>query len=145
MNGATRLNAISKSGLPQPMLLIYFVPKESFATMDTGKVRTCANVLETHGIKYESAKQAAISKSLIDMSQGCNSAASTAGGGKDNDITNERILRYVLNNKSLLEKATKKAVEAYNEHNYIRANILGAWYLAFCEVSQKKADEFMEG
>jgi hypothetical protein len=45
LDGQHRLEAVVRGGVPIPMLVVYGVPPEAFATLNTGKTRSLADVL----------------------------------------------------------------------------------------------------
>lgn len=45
LDGQHRLEAVVRSGVPVPMLVVYGVPQAAFATLNTGKTRSLADVL----------------------------------------------------------------------------------------------------
>lgn len=52
LNGQHRLNAIIKSGVTLPMLVIRGLPRAAMDVMDSGRKRSAANTLTGHGEKY---------------------------------------------------------------------------------------------
>lgn len=95
LDGQHRLHAIIESDTTQEMVVIYNVPDDSFAVMDTGRVRQAADVLSIAGFS-DARLLAATARMLINYDRAKFSAILKNQGRKESGVvTHQDVLTYI--------------------------------------------------
>lgn len=137
LDGQHRLSAIIKYGQPVEMFVAEGLQPEAFEVMDTGKVRTAADVLSMHG--QESANNiAAIIRFIMMFKKGIYS-----GYTRDVSISHSDILEFSKAHPDI-EELLAFVRNVYRDFRYMPVSMIGGLYFMFAEKNQTKADEFFE-
>jgi hypothetical protein len=99
-DGQHRLAAIVQSGLTVPMLVIRGVSEESFDVMDSGKVRTPADVLSIHGLTSTAGKSSAVRALMLIERFGTVNASTVEGRAM---ATGPTVLAYLAEHPEVEE------------------------------------------
>lgn len=103
MDGQHRLSAVVKSNTPQKMTVIRGVSESVFHTIDTGSVRTAADVLSISGV---SNAEASVLATMIRIDLLVSNVGTThGGGGHKHLVTPSLILEAFQNNPEYLRCA----------------------------------------
>jgi hypothetical protein len=138
LDGQHRLLAIVRTGKAQELLVVRNLAHEVFKYMDTGKIRTAADVLAINGIPNPK-KAAAVVKFISSFKRGAYSDAGSQSSNK-RALTNSDVDIFI-------EKHGRKVADSipygYNKNNrFISPAVLSGLFFIFAEKDQDMADDF---
>jgi hypothetical protein len=140
LDGQHRLSALVKYGEPLKLTVVEGLNPEVFQVLDTGKVRSAADVLSANGLKYAH-NLAALARAIILYQAGRYSASSGSAKFK---ATNKNILDFVKKNDVLYEINAYCQNHVYENFRFIPLSTLGMIYYALSKKNQTKCDHFFE-
>lgn len=141
LDGQHRLAAIVKAGVPVRSFVVWNLPAESQATMDDGRKRTMANVLELDDIGGSHSKTAAsILRRIILLDRGYTDGS----GGGSAAPTKTEMREYLADNPDVIRAA--EVADQIRSARGIRcaASTVGLAYLLCARKSQADADAFFD-
>lgn len=128
-----RLLACIKSNVPFETFVIFNLPVEAFKTLDTGKMRSGADVLSIEGYKY--AKTTASAIRLISIL--------TDGAMSSYRLTNEEILDFADNNPEIIE-CSEFGHKYYDIGDHlVSASWLSATLFILSKIDREEAHQFV--
>lgn len=138
LDGQHRLSAIVKAGVTLRVFVVWNLPRESQDTMDDGRKRTMANVLELDGHSTHSRTTASIVRRAYLYDRGFYSSAGSANPSK------QEMKEYLAANPTIWDSAAK--AEAMRSGRGVRcaASTLGLAHFLFSRKSQVAADNFFD-
>jgi hypothetical protein len=141
LDGQHRLYACIRAKKPFETILVKGLNRDSFSTIDTGKVRSASDVLSIEGFKYTGFLAAAI-KNIIVWEEGYrkNHYFSKSNSRR---VTNEEIKEYALSNKKNTE-IILKATKWYFAQKLLGSSALGLLYYLFYRIDHELANDFFE-
>ncbi len=146
-DGQHRLHAIIESRTSQYIMIVKNLAVENFAVVDTGRLRTAAEVLYIDGVVSDAiaARQVAgITKFVVVYTTRNRYNAITLASNKSSGVTNELILEFVKGNKDLIQ-AQKFIMSIYRDFpKYLDVATLGGLYYIFSNKNKSKAEEFLK-
>ena len=135
LDGQNRLSAIVKSGVAITTCVMYNVPEDARATMDSGKKRTAADVLRFMGYKNSNIMapivRLAYIYDMLDREMNLNTRSYT--------INTDIITRHAEYLNPEIMTATTIAAGA---RRHLKPSVVGFCYLVFSRRHQHLADEF---
>lgn len=138
LDGQHRLHAIAKAGVTIQTVVVWNLPVEAQATMDDGRKRTMANVLELAERPQSAKTVASILRRAILWERGVVSTGGSAAPSKS------EMQRYLDEHPEVVEAAT--VAEHIRNSRGIRcaASTLGLAYYLFAAKSKPMADQFFD-
>lgn len=140
LDGQHRLTAIVKSGIPQDMLIIRGLEKESQHTMDAGSMRSTSDALKLRGEKNYIPLAAGI-KASVAWERGVRGFVGNASGGATR-VTTSEALDYLEAHPECREYA--QVAVKYKPHIAIPASALFLLWKLFSEIDPVDAHAFFE-
>lgn len=138
LDGQHRLNAIVKYDKPVESIIVEGLKKEVFSVLDTGKVRSAADIISASGYR-NSTNLAAISRAILLYKAG---RYSQTAGDKHFKVTNKMCLEFVEKTKELEEIASYCQNHIYQNFRFAPLSIIGMLYFIFSRKNQTKCDDF---
>lgn len=143
IDGQHRLHAIVNSGKAQRMLVIHGLDNTVFDTIDVGKKRSSADLLNIAGYKNVNVL-AATARALIIYESGVY-WASEAAKNLDYNPTGKQIVAYVGNNPDVADCTRQMQAQYHSAVRIVAPSAAGMAYTLASRVSQTKADAFLAG
>lgn len=132
LDGQHRLAAIVKSQTSQDMLVVKGVDGNTFSTIDTGKIRTKADVFALEGVE----NYTNISSGVNNYIKLCKGYTNTSVGTPKSQITNVDVLNEFNAHKDLFLSINKASANCYSKIRLMnRSNIFG--YMAYLILERK--------
>lgn len=117
VNGQHRLTAILQSNITVPLVLVWNVPEGAFATYDSGKKRTSAEVFATKGISNYVPCSAMVRKALMLQQTDRNIIRGASTVGRLTNATNLELLNEYEANKDKYDISLSTAKAYYRENS----------------------------
>lgn len=138
LDGQHRLAAIIKAGCTIRTFVVWNLPVEAQATMDDGRKRTMANVLELDGRDAHSKTVASILRRAILLEKG----VIDGSGGGSAAPTKSEMQAYYVDHPDILSAAAVADQMRATRGIRCAASTVGLAYLLCARRSQSDADEF---
>lgn len=138
LDGQHRLSAVVKSGTTQNFLVVRGLPKNVFATIDTGAARTASDVIGLVGVKNQNVAAAGARMYLNWKRNGSPGEPNT----KDR-LSNAQILEFCSDN-DLLDRAASYVAGNTFIKKFMSPSISCFSYLAFSDASEGMATSFLD-
>lgn len=127
LDGQHRLNACVKANKPIQAVIVTGVPKDVFATIDTGRVRTTGDIFNIQGIQNANQVGAIIAK-YYNFKKGAvrsidNSSLTAIG------VSKQQILDFYNDNQDTVVFALKLASQCYQKVRLLSMSSVGAYFL----------------
>lgn len=138
LDGQHRLHAIVKCNKSFEMVVIKNLKDEVFNVVDTGKVRSSADVVSVAGYANPFLLSSS-TKLIILLSTGIFNGYHSSP--KEANITNSDVLKFIDTNKNLLDSASF-ANSIYSKNRFLKPSVVCALYYLFSKINNIKAEEF---
>jgi hypothetical protein len=140
LDGQHRLAAVVRSGRTIPMIVISGLPDESQLTIDTGKGRTFAHVLEIRG-HTDASTVAATTTALWNWQNG---AFAFVGSWVNRPTPTHHVLWELLQKRETEIRLAISMARAAKRFVQASPGVMGAGYVMLSDVSSEDADDFYE-
>lgn len=137
LDGQHRLHAVVEAGTTIRTFLIEGLPASTQETMDTGKSRTLADILEIRGDSNSTTVAAIARRVYLHRRHGLRSATLSSF-----PTTNKEVLRFLDDNEWIKDLSTP--AQRIGRTAKMPASLTGLLMVAFSEIDQADADDFFE-
>lgn len=130
LDGQHRLSAIVQTGITLSMVVIRNLPEETFQVMDTGRIRSAADVLSAEGV-LNATTQASTARMAINYQKGNFYAAIGQSHGRKTKVgvSNTEIVQFLTKNN--LDEFVKAGIQWYRESRIFTASEYAFLYYTF--------------
>jgi hypothetical protein len=141
LDGQHRLSAVVQSGKTFKFLVIRDLSDDIFETLDTGKMRSAADVLKIAGIDNY-VKMSALARAIINHRRGAmNSVIEGTGGNRSASTSNKEILSFVREND--LTEYVIFGRARYCDSRILNEKEWALLYYLFSAKSESEAEDFL--
>ena len=140
VDGQHRLSALIRANVSLMFTVVRNLPREAFAYLDQGNIRTSADVLFLKGVTASTAMSAIISKYLM-----LNANASDMYRGQKMflGITNEDVIKTYEKHKDFWQELEVKSRHWHKDiQGLLAQSVLGSFYAFFSDIDPDAAEDF---
>lgn len=143
MDGQHRLMASVNTKKSFDAFIIFGLDKKAFTTLDTGKMRTAADIISVERHK-DHELLAATAKMVLSIKTGTRGLV--AGGLKGTKFDNQDVLDFVETTDRFIDRVyeAKKIWKQIRNPRFVPAKIFAAMYFLFSELNIIETEKFMK-